>query len=271
MEIRSGLKRLKAKAQRLHRLYEAMLVISNSLTIAERQALERDKEQISNAKRSDLHRLIPDLEKALVVYRAEFGFKAPNSELIEILERSEATPEGKLLRVTKDWIEDLCSGYNKFAKDFFAKLPAHALIEIDPGRYHTKRGDISWYWLEATVFEDMCALFNLAKEHAGKQSDVENQNKRRYKTGLSLNRSTVIVAFHFVEAYLNGLAFDYWIRNRVGMDQTTTAYFGSRIDHQMGSSQTRCFSSEAATDTYYGYYNNVSKGGKFRGQYIAID
>src|SRR5437870_252210 len=112
MEVRVGLKRLRTKVQRLHREYEAMLVISNRLTIGDRGNLDRQKENITHATKSGLQRMIRGLQEAIKEYRTHFGFKAPSLELFQILDRVEmAAKNGKLLRITKDWIEEICTGY----------------------------------------------------------------------------------------------------------------------------------------------------------------
>ncbi len=197
-----------------------MLVIANALTIETRQKLDLDKNRLSTASKADLRRNLPRLEAAIADFRRDLGFKASRSEIIDILEKVEASAEGKLLRLSKDWIEDLCTGYNKYFP-IFDVLPSHAFIQIDPGKY-SARHQISWYWLEATVFEDMCGLFNLAKdyhERGGSKSEI----KVFHKTTLAIFRATVVTAFHFVEAYLNGLGFGFFAANRASIDQGTAS------------------------------------------------
>jgi hypothetical protein len=52
-------------------------------------------------------------------------------------------------------------------------------------------------------------LFNQAKEIESRLQ-TQGYNKKSFKTRDSLLRATVLTAFHFVEAYLNGSAFDYY-------------------------------------------------------------
>ena len=82
------------------------------------------------------------------------------------------------------------------------------MIEINPGINRQRAGEFIWFWLEAHVFEDMCALFNQAKE-IERGLNRSTIGKKEHKTYYSLLRATVLTAFHFVEAYLNGLAFDH--------------------------------------------------------------
>ena len=61
--------------------------------------------------------------------------------------------------------------------------------------------------VEAAIYEDMASLWNLIHERANAEH-VDTLLRER-KTLLALCRAAVAAAVHFVEAYLNGLAFDH--------------------------------------------------------------
>jgi len=92
------------------------------------------------------------------------------------------------------------------------KYPHHAYIALDfEGAF--RAGYPEYYLPEVALYEDMCASFNLAMESQDFRTQrpvVKVDIKRHY---LYL-RAAVLSAFYFVEAYLNGLAFDYWWDNR---------------------------------------------------------
>jgi hypothetical protein len=189
------------------------------LTVADRNHLDLEKQAINKAKKTDLYSVIKRLEDAIIQVRKDFGFRVSNSELVKILVMIERRPRGRAVRMNKSWLSQICTGYKKHWEIFDA-LPAHVMIQIDPGEFRNKRGELSWVWLEATVFEDLCALFNQAVEFDCRVNNQGN-DKKIFKTRNSLLRATVLTAFHFVEAYLNGLAFDYYVSSKRTINEET--------------------------------------------------
>ena len=86
--------------------------------------------------------------------------------------------------------------------------PAHCQIGIPKDGIDSKSWDVEWRLVEALLYEDMCALYNLSLDFRNK-SAVSTGSKSRRKQGLALNRSVVTGAFYFLESYLNGLAYDF--------------------------------------------------------------
>jgi hypothetical protein len=58
----------------------------------------------------------------------------------------------------------------------------------------------------------VCVLFNLAKEYHEKL-EKGSESKKNSKTSDALCRSTIVTACYVIEAYLNGIAFDYYWAN----------------------------------------------------------
>lgn len=89
--------------------------------------------------------------------------------------------------------------------------PAHALIGFDFTGQCDFRGTFQYLLPEAKCYEDMGYAYNQAVltsvGHLGKRlSKVENKTHFFYVTSATLS------AFYFIEAYLNGLAFDFCYR-----------------------------------------------------------
>ena len=133
---------------------------------------------------------------------------------------AEASPNEKpYLLVPKYILQDIFSHYERtFPR--FPLLPMHAQICIDAGRFRVNPGTGEYIILEAALFEDMCALFNLIKQHSELLSGP-NVLKKHNKAVSALYRSTVTTAFHFVEAYLNGIAFEHYFLNESSLDDKT--------------------------------------------------
>lgn len=91
-------------------------------------------------------------------------------------------------------------------------LPPHLLVDLDFSGESSNGTEFHWRLPEASLYEDMCVAYNNASDseqigaaigvpvHAGKLRDC-------------FLRTAVLSAFYFVEAYLNGVAFDYCSRN----------------------------------------------------------
>lgn len=225
MPVEFTINKLREKARRLHREYEALCVFCNTMTAEDAARFEYEKGRFAEARKPELHRTIAKLNNAIAGHRRLWGFRVPNSEVVKILEKAEqGRSRGQTLRLSKLWVSDICSGYYQHWI-IFKDLPAHTMIEIDLGTFRKRRGQISWFLLEATVYEDLCALFNQAKEFDSRVRQPTSSNKD-FKIRESLLRATVLLAFHFVEAYLNGLAFDYYASNQNRLtDETKSLLF----------------------------------------------
>jgi hypothetical protein len=88
------------------------------------------------------------------------------------------------------------------------KQPPHMLIGLD------FNGELNgeYFLPEATLYEDMCFSFNSAvalEPELGKRPI----DKSKVKAHAFYQRGAVLAAFYFVEAYLNGIAFDFVFRH----------------------------------------------------------
>jgi hypothetical protein len=89
-------------------------------------------------------------------------------------------------------------------------LPPHLLVYLDFTARVVQKNPV-WCLPEATLYEDMCVAYNFALERS-KLAPVLGLPIGKLET-FSV-RSSVLCAFYFIEAYLNGIAFDFWVRNR---------------------------------------------------------
>jgi hypothetical protein len=123
--------------------------------------------------------------------------------------------------VPKFLIEKLCERYDGIVKGF-GTFPSHIFVGLHNGSLREYPGEIELYLLEAKLFEDMCALFNMAKEsETNLKPHKQFQSKLPLKRKEALYRATIIAAFNFLEAYLNGIAFDHLIVNKDSLDHAT--------------------------------------------------
>jgi hypothetical protein len=213
--FQTAVDRLKQKALKLYLVHEAIQVFLGMVTVDVRKRLEQNREAINQANKRRLNEIINDLEQRIEKDRNQHGIKVSNSLLVKYLVEANAK-SGKLLLLPKYIFKEIIPKFHLLMPDFVF-FPEHLKIAIDPGTYRTKTGDFELYLIESILFEDMCALFNLAREYLKKENI--NPPKKIVKTGRAFLHSTVTMAYCFVEAYLNGIAFDYYIENKDNVNE----------------------------------------------------
>jgi hypothetical protein len=94
----------------------------------------------------------------------------------------------------------------------WAMFPHHAQIAL---AFDGSFGTVSpqYYLPEVALYEDMCVAYNMAVASRDALRK-EHLNKVETKTHYFHLRASVLSAFYFVEAYLNGIVFDYWWEHR---------------------------------------------------------
>lgn len=203
----------KNKAKLLFREYEAILVLINQMTVDRRNYFNEIKEKIDNYDKHELREFTKRIKSDITYLRNYYGAKIPNSSIVEYLEKIEANCGKGICYVAKFKLKDIFKNYHKSMLDF-SWLPEHSKIAIDLG--FKNRLETEYFILEAAIFEDMCAIFNVLKKEI-----IESDKKSDKKKNKALMHAAVLTAFNFVEAYLNGIASDYWFKNFTELNDKT--------------------------------------------------
>jgi hypothetical protein len=95
----------------------------------------------------------------------------------------------------------------------------HTRVAIDIRRRYSKPGFFRYWLPEATLYEDMAISYNEAA--ATEIARGNDATKRQGKLHSRALRGAVSSAFYFVEAYINGISFDFLVRNESRLDQQT--------------------------------------------------
>jgi hypothetical protein len=211
----------RAKAKQIYREYEAIQTLLNNVTVSIKAKMKASYDAIDRYGKSELRRKIHELERELQDLRTEFGVKATMDELVKVLQSAEAQP-GLALHIIKAALVQLIGNYEKKVPGF-SIFPEHTYIQIDNGQFREEEGDFDWILQEASLYEDMCSLFNLAKE---RNSNLNRKRDSRnvIKTASSLARTSIVAAYNFLEAYLKGIAIDHVLLNGESLYQKTTAF-----------------------------------------------
>jgi len=198
---------LRDRARARYREYEAILFLTSGITVETRAQLDATYHSIPRISRASLQRFVSSLDREIRALRKEWGIHARRPALLELLEQGEKPPtDGSVLLVSKAWIESLCTNYSR-GMPAFPWLPPHALVGLARlGKLPADAYTVEVWILEAIAFEDMAALVNEVRHRAG--SIRESSGKVDRKTTSALLRAVLVSTFRFLEAYLNGLAFD---------------------------------------------------------------
>jgi hypothetical protein len=211
----TAVEQLRKEAQRLYLVHEAIEMLLGMVTIESRKGLEKSREAINDTNKRRLRDIIAELRERIKEDKEKHGIKVSNTELLNLLNQANAQ-KGNNLLLPKYYLAKLVLNFHLLMPKF-KEFPEHLKIAIDPGIYRTKEGNFELFLVEGIMFEDMCVLFNLAKEYNTK-NNIETP-KRIFKTGQAFLRSAVTTAYYLVEAYLNGIAFDHYIKNKDGLDE----------------------------------------------------
>jgi hypothetical protein len=110
--------------------------------------------------------------------------------------------------VDSAYFKNFCGGHPTW-KSF----PPHLQLLFDFNRVDTDQIRFDFYLMEAMLYEDMALSYNAA---AGSAEVINRRDKTaniEVKKHFLHLRTAVLSAYYFVEAYLNGIAFDYYYRN----------------------------------------------------------
>jgi hypothetical protein len=213
------LRKLRREVRRLYREHIALCVFFHGLSSSDRPQVTASLQQIDKASKRDLRETRTKLKARNEQTAREYGLRVPIAEIVELTEHAESPAVGRQMLLPKSFIRTVCTHYERSLADF-NELPDHALVEIDPGRYRTVSGTIEIYLLEAMLFEDMCALFNLWQRHRCPEEST-TATKVEIKLEQALAHATTMSAFFFLEAYINGIAIDYHAKNQQNLDDET--------------------------------------------------
>jgi hypothetical protein len=175
------------------------------------------KDKIEHATKKELQKIILKLEANIKEIRMSYKISAPVSTLLTLLEEMEAAPPGQSTLIPLYmWGRLFKDG--KYPFKGMDNWPVHARIALDAsGLLYSRSRHPEVYLLEATMFEDMASVFNIAK-HEYETAKSSTADKRILKRQSALCRSAIIAAIHFVESYVNGIAVDYVVTHESVID-----------------------------------------------------
>lgn len=170
-------------------------------------AQEQDIRSATNAR---LEIRIDDLKHRIDSIREEYGATLRIGEYAKIIKSSRIREDLTLIMR----VHALLSYFSDYPVNkslmLDGRYPPHALIELDHRGELDPHEAVEIHLPEAMLFEDMCYFFNkvyrLSKTEFVPSPSIEA--KKIAKELAALKRGVILSAFHMVEAYVNGLAYE---------------------------------------------------------------
>jgi hypothetical protein len=143
--------------------------------------------------------------KDISALRDLYGAIAPNRYFRELLSEARAQAEKGYVYVSKMEIDSRLFRHYEKVFPRWPHVKEHHLVVFDP---KSNRNTRQIFPLEGAMYEDAFALLKLAREaHAGVADFRKRADQQQMKL-LAYLRSAAVLVFHFLEAYLNGIAYD---------------------------------------------------------------
>ena len=209
--------------QRLHqkyRKYRAIRILTNTLTASERAAIDSTLQNIEQMPTTELRKWAKSFDSTLNWAIKHYGVVGSLEELEEPirLDFPDDRYMGWGLRfISKAYLCELFQHYEN-ALPVFPKLPPHGRVGLDVYAIGNTKGTMETFQLEASLFEDMAALWNTALASSSKNRDSKStpfDRKLAIKNTAALGRAAAKAAFNLLEGYLNGLALDILLTQSV--------------------------------------------------------
>lgn len=185
---------------------EIALAVSYQLTGKRKQKLELIRDGVRSAQAKALRTWRDQLDQELRFIVRQIEWKVRLTQLEEWF--GEALSNKLASYVPKWWIEQFAIQNPQKVYVDWNLWPFHAFLVIDFTGRSTQRSEFEWYLTECALYEDMCIAYNNALV-SGKTHTTASPDKLDIKSHQFFKRSAVLSAFYFVEAYLNGISFDY--------------------------------------------------------------
>jgi len=188
--------------------WETLSALTNNLARPTKAQIDQIRHSIGRMSRAAVKTTTRRVEALIRERRSALGitpqFESVAKRLVEERDRAQRRGQVFLPAITIPFLMSRPEAAFPVIRD----LPCHAWIGLD---VHGMREDLTvdFYIPEAMLFEDMAALFNRSVELRQRIATEPRLRGRVLKELAAVRRGCVLAAYYLVEAYLNGLAFDF--------------------------------------------------------------
>jgi len=189
---------------------QAILSFNYRLGTEDKRRLDQIRRATAVATKRELQAIHETVTDNEIVIARRFGCRQKPSVFAEDFISACKNPLGELTiskaGIDTDYFSNFCDG-----SPLWRHLPAHLRVCLDYNRITNGWPcEFDYFLPEAMLYEDMALSFNealrlqsLLPKQRPKSAGIEDK-----KLGMRL-RTSLLSAYYFVEAYLNGIAFDF--------------------------------------------------------------
>lgn len=246
--------RLREAAATLKNLY----YLTQNLSSEGRSFIEEIEQLIENVDESYMPEILADLEAETDHFKRLVGCILTNEEIGRVVEW--VTSQGDAYISLPKWHID--KGFTKYNWVFprWPHIPLHAYVQFDSNLDNPSPYRI--FLLEERLFRDLKLLWKRANDLASDGCNFRTRNPDAQQDLSSYLRIMVGVIFDFLEAYLNGLAFECFRRFH---DKLPLPEHDLLCERDSATKKTRFVSFERKMKKYPKLY------GKYLGQIVNFD
>ncbi len=208
MKKRTSRSNLRKKVELMYRKYRVIMIFATGITQTERRKIDRSLKVLPTLSRREILARLPELKKLLDELSDRYGVKGNLKQMENLINGKSTIPGDTHLLLTKFDIQEKLFDHYERALPIFSDLPAHARIGIDVFGIRKQKRKFEFVLLEASLFEDVAALWNNTLEVSELLRTTQNDNPELIKRKNALKRATAKAVFNLIEGYLNGIALD---------------------------------------------------------------
>jgi len=246
--------RLREAAATLKNLY----YLTQNLRSEGRSFIEEIEQLIENVDESDMPEILADLKAEIDHFKRLVGCILTNEEIDRAVDW--VTSQGDAYISLPKWHID--KGFTKYNWVFprWPHIPLHAYVQFDSNLDNPSPYGI--FLLEERLFRDLKLLWKRANDLASDGCNFRTRNPDAQQDLSSYLRIMVGVIFDFLEAYLNGLAFECFRRFH---DKLSLPEHDLLCERDSATKKTRFVPFERKMKKYPKLY------GKYLGQIVNFD
>lgn len=192
---------------------QAILAFNYSLTKKVKSELETIRSRTPNAHAKGLRDIRDQLRANLKRVTKEFGClvdPAPFAASLIVSCRNGGIPTVSKASIESELFSNFCGGHSGWET-----FPPHTRLQVHFDWVVSEPIIFHFQLPEAMLYEDMALAYNLAQETETQASQATgpggNVDVKKHYLHL---RTALLSAFYFVEAYLNGVAYDFYYKHK---------------------------------------------------------
>ncbi len=201
-------KKLRRRGRQLLDKCELIVRLTVQNTPEEMARIAAARSRLDSEKNRDLPQLVKKIETNFNDLAEKVGFAVPDSYVPTFLDDVRKSTRARPAMFSKWRLKQALTKCEALLP-MLDKERSHTCVMLDSKVQHTETmASVEFWTLEFAIYEHMAGVYNTARRLTVEIQGRE-QSKEERKTLKGLSHSCVVHSFFFLEAYLNGIAFDH--------------------------------------------------------------